>query len=232
MNELISVQRELPRIAAKRLREIIVDNNMQPGDRFPSESELISMFGVSRSTIREAMKLLVAENIVDIQRGKGTFIAAQPGVVKDPLGLHFSDQQKLLQNLLETRLIIEPQIAYLATQRATQENIKALEHIVQDFKVMPDLRAQHITVDINFHTAVAQCTQNDVLHRFLPVICESIHEGYYETVTIEGSQQRALECHINIFEAIKNRLPEIARSETEKHILQTAKDAKLTLGGK
>ncbi len=175
--------------------------------------------------------MLVAENVVEIQRGKGTFISRQPGVAKDPLGLHFADQNKLLFNLLETRLIIEPQVAYLAAQRATKKDIQMLKIIVREFECDSDPKANHAKLDIKFHTAVAQCTQNDVLHRFLPVICESIREGYYETVTIEGSQQRALKSHISIFEAIKNRLPEIAKSETEKHILQTAKDAKLKLGG-
>lgn len=229
MNERISLQQELPTTAANRLREMIVAQSMQPGDRFLSESELINLFGVGRSTIREAIKLLVAENIVEIQRGKGTFITANPGVGRDPLGLHFADQHKLLQNLLETRMLVEPQVAFLAAQRATEENIRVLGEIIREFQALTNLKAQHITYDIRFHTAVAQCTQNEVLHRFLPVICESIYEGYHETVTVEGSQERALLCHIRIFEAIRDRAPDQAKHEIEKHILQTAKDAKLKI---
>lgn len=231
MSEHFAAQKELPARAADRLREIIIGSNMQPGDRFPSESELISMFGVSRSTIREAVKLLVAENVVEIRRGKGTFITRRPGVGKDPLGLHFADQHKLLQNLLETRMIIEPQVAYLAAQRATDRDIAMLEHVVQQLRDAPDPKAVHASLDIKFHSIVAQCTQNEVLHRFLPIICESIREGYYETVTIQGSQERAMESHIKILNAIKNRLPDVAKRETEKHISLTARDAKLNLGG-
>ncbi len=231
MTEHIAAQKELPARAADRLREIIINSNMQPGDRFPSESELINMFGVSRSTIREAVKLLVAENVVEIRRGKGTFITRRPGVGKDPLGLHFADQHKLLQNLLETRMIIEPQVAYLAAQRATERDITMLEQVVQQMRDAPDPKAVHASLDIKFHSIVAQCTQNEVLHRFLPIICESIREGYYETVTIQGSQERAMESHIKILSAIKNRLPDVAKRETEKHISLTARDAKLNLGG-
>ncbi len=231
MTEHIAAQKELPARAADRLREIIIKSNMQPGDRFPSESELISMFGVSRSTIREAVKLLVAENVVEIRRGKGTYITRRPGVGKDPLGLHFADQHKLLQNLLETRMIIEPQVAYLAAQRATERDIAMLENVVQQLLDAPDPKAVHASLDIKFHSIVAQCTQNEVLHRFLPIICESIREGYYETVTIQGSQERAMESHIKILNAIKNRLPDVAKRETEKHISLTARDAKLNLGG-
>lgn len=227
----ISSKKELPAIAAERLRKIIIKKNMQPGDRFPSESELISLFGVSRSTIREAIKLLVAENVVEIRRGRGTFITRRPGLSKDPLGLHFADQHKLLQNLLETRMIIEPQVAYLAAQRATSRDIDMLERVVQQMQDAPDPKAVHAALDIQFHSLVAQCTQNEVLHRFLPIICESIREGYYETVTIEGSQERAMDSHLNILNAIKNRLPDVAKRETEKHITLTARDAKLNLGG-
>lgn len=231
MEQLIGVQRELPSIAAARLREMIVNTGMQAGDRCPSESELMRMFGVSRSTVREAVKLLVAENVVEIRRGRGTFVTSQPGLGRDPLGLHFADQNNLLLNLLETRMVIEPQVAYLAALRATPENIQRIEGILRTFEETPDITESHAALDIRFHTAIAECTQNDVLHRVLPIICESIREGYYETVTIEGSHQRARKSHMKILEAIKNRCPEKAKSETEKHIQQTAQDAKLTLGG-
>lgn len=232
MSDRISFGKELPAIAAERLRKMIIDKNMRPGDRFPSESELIDLYGVSRSTIREAIKLLVAENVVEIRRGRGTFITRKPGLSKDPLGLHFTDQHKLLQNLLETRKIIEPPIAYLAAQRATERDIHMLEQVIDKMQNAPDPKAVHAQLDIQFHSIVAQCTQNEVLHRFLPIICESIREGYYETVTIKGSQQRAMDSHIKILDAIKHRLPDVAKRETEQHIVLTANDAKLNLGGK
>ena len=100
MSEILTVTKELSDIAAKRLREMIIQKQMKSGDRLPSESELGEMFGVSRSTVREAIKLLIAENVVEIQRGKGTFVTLHPGVSKDPLGLEFANQKKLLDNLM------------------------------------------------------------------------------------------------------------------------------------
>lgn len=231
MDQLFTVQRELPVAAADRLRQMIVENNMQPGDRFPSESKLISMFGVSRSTVREAVKLLIADNVVEIRRGNGTFIASRPGVGKDPLGLHFADRNNLLQGLLETRLLLEPPVARLAAMRATMRDIAMLGETLEQMHTAHNPKAVHAELDIRFHSAVAQCTQNEVLYRFLPIVCESIREGYFETVAIDGSQDRALISHNNIFEAIKNRNPDRAQAETEQHILMTAKDAKIDLGG-
>lgn len=231
MSEILTVPRELSVTAAKRLREMIVENKMQSGDRLPSESELGEMFGVSRSTVREAIKLLIAENVVEIQRGKGTFITMQPGVGKDPLGLEFANQKRLLRNLLETRMMIEPQIAALAAQRAKQENIDQLAQIIEQIKAAGSDKGNHTPYDVAFHRAVAECTQNDVLYRILPIICESIQEGYFKTANVPGSYERAIQSHINIFQAIVNKDPEAAKNETEKHLRQTMEDVNV-IGGK
>lgn len=232
MSEILTMHQELSVAAARRLREMIIENGMQPGDRLSSETDIAQMFGVSRSTVREAIKLLTAENVVEIQRGKGTFITMQPGLVKDPLGLDFTNQAKLLDNLLETRMMIEPQIAFLAAQRANETNIAQLAQIIEKVKVIGSNKRNHTPHDVAFHKAIAECTQNDVLHRILPIICESIQEGYLITVNVPGSYERAIQSHINIFEAIRDRDPERAKRETEKHISQTMDDSKLFEGDK
>lgn len=76
-------------------------------------------FGVSRSTVREAVKILQTEHIVDIRQGQGTFLCAMPGLAHDPLGLRFADQEELIAQLLETRLLIEPSVAALAARPQT-----------------------------------------------------------------------------------------------------------------
>lgn len=238
MKEVICLQNtaaqhyQLPAQAAFELRQMIVSKQMIPGQQLPSESELGNLFGVSRSTVREAVKLLVAENVVEIRRGCGTFVSALPGVGKDPLGLDFVNPKNLLRDLLETRMMIEPSVAALAAQRVTERDIKMMEDLLRGMEKNPNWHQEHASIDIKFHSLVAQCTQNEVMHRFLPVVCESIREGFYETVTIQGSQDRAKQAHYNIYMAIKNRNPAIARLETEKHILSTAQDAEIILGGK
>lgn len=232
MSEILSIPRELSVIAAKRLREMIVSKEMQPGDRLPSESELGELFGISRSTVREAIKLLTAENVVEIRRGRGTYVTMQPGVSNDPLGLEFTNQEKLLRNLLETRMMIEPQIAALAAERADQNNINHLASIIEQIRSAGSDKSSHTPYDVAFHRAVAECTQNDVLYRILPIICESIQEGYFKTANVPGSYKRAIESHIKIYQAIVDKDPEKARIETEKHLRQTMEDVNVYLGGK
>jgi DNA-binding FadR family transcriptional regulator len=230
MSEILTGRKELSTEVAKRLREMIVMQNMKAGDRLPNETELGRMFGISRSTVREAIKLLLADNVVEIQRGKGTFVTLQPGVGKDPLGLEFTNRSKLLDNLMETRMMIEPQIAALAAQRADQQNLDKLAHIIQQICEAGSDKGNHTPFDVAFHTAVAECTKNDVLYRILPIICESIQEGYLKTANVPGSYERAIQSHINIYHAIANRDSETAKLETEKHIRQTQKDM-IVIGG-
>lgn len=232
MSEILTVKQELSAAAAKRLREMIIEKGLKAGDRLPSESELGIRYGVSRSTVREAIKLLIAENVVEIRRGKGTFVTLQPGVGKDPLGLEFANQTGLLDNLMETRMMIEPQIAYLAAQRATKANIQKLADIIQKIQEAGSDKSNHTPYDVSFHRAVAECTQNDVLFRILPIICESIQEGYFKTAGVPGSYERSIESHIRIYQAIVNKDSVSAKNETEKHIRQTQEDFKIFSGGK
>ena len=228
MSQILFGTRELPLLISKKLKEMIVEKNLKPGDRLPSEGELAVMFGVGRSTVREAVKLLIADNIVEIHRGRGTFITESPGLKNDPLGLHFANSNKLLQNLLESRLLIEPQIARLAAQRATSENLYRLGQAIEEMETAERINGlEYPSRDVDFHTAVAECTQNDVLKRILPLICESIREGYLETMNVPGTHQRAIAAHIRIFEAIRDKNPDVAAEEARRHILQAMDDSQL-----
>jgi GntR family transcriptional regulator, transcriptional repressor for pyruvate dehydrogenase complex len=211
-------------LTAEKVREIIIENNMKPGDKLPSESELIELFKVSRPTIREAMKILKAENIIEIQQGRGTFVSEKTGINGDPLGLNFADQKTLLKNLLEARLIIEPPITLLAAQRATDSDVKHLEDIIGKMTDLNIHDQNSKELDLEFHTAIAKATGNDVLYRVVPIINESIMKGYGETVNNKESFERAYESHVKIFNAIKNKEFLTAKYESESHIRKTLED--------
>ena len=123
---------------AQKVKSMIIQRGMKPGDRLPTEKELTELFGVSRSTLRESMKFLRAENVVVIRQGSGTFVSTGTGIGEDPLGLHFTNQEHLLANLFETRLLIEPQIAGLAVQRATPQDIRNLKQILAEMDQMQE----------------------------------------------------------------------------------------------
>ena len=92
--------------------EYIARNGLQPGDRLPNEYELAGMLQVGRSSVREAVKLLVSRNVLVVRQGAGTFVSQKRGITEDPLGLsRLDDKYKLALELFDVRLILEPVLA-------------------------------------------------------------------------------------------------------------------------
>lgn len=214
----------LPIAIAQKVKTMIIQREMKPGDRLPTEKELIEQFSVSRSTLREAMKILSAEHIVVIRQGSGTFVSQGTGIGEDPLGLNFTNQNKLIKNLFEIRMLIEPGIAGLAVQRATPQDIKNLERLVLEmdqFQVNSSMMAE---MDVQFHTAVAECTHNEVFIRVVPIINESIRRSHVETHDDAESFKRAKRSHMGIYKAIAEGDYMEAKFLAERHIWETLKD--------
>ena len=172
---------------------------------------------VGRSTIREAIKILISINIVEIKRGKGTFVCKNPGLIEDPFGVTFLNEKQLLQHLLETRLIFEPEIAALAARRATEEEIERLKEnkitMEDNFKKGKTL----LSDDVEFHRLIAKSTKNPVLQRIFPIINECISERYMTDIipSYDGSTS---EYHQRIIDAIEQRDSEKAYAVMKRHI--------------
>ena len=215
---------DLPQEIAQRIKQMIITKYLNPGDKLPSEGKLCSVFGTGRSTVRESIKILKAENIIEIKKGIGTFVMTKPGLVKDPLGLTLMDQERGLENLMETRLLIEPNIASLAAQRSTPENILKIGHIMIETQKVIELKQNHMEVDMDFHNAIAEATQNEVVFRIIPVINESIIAGYNETFNLIGSFVKATRFHQEVFEAIKTQNAEKAKNAMKCHLMQSMDD--------
>lgn len=118
-------EKNLPSKISEDIIALILEEKLQPGDRLPNESILCDRLNAGRSSIREAMKLLASRNIVTIRQGSGTYVASTPGMVEDPLGFTFIvDKKKLVQDLLEVRILLEPSIASMAAVHADDEDHK------------------------------------------------------------------------------------------------------------
>ena len=223
--------RKLPEQIADKLREMIIQEEMTTGSKLPAEAELMARFGVSRSTVREAVKILKTENIVDIRQGQGTFLCAMPGLGDDPLGLRFTDQDELIGKLLETRLLIEPSVAALAAQRRQESHLAEMKALLDKMDNAYLHGEDYTPHDFEFHSVVARCTGNEVLERLLPTIHESIRAGYHHTRRVEGSYQRASQCHQEMYRAIMDRDSERARLAAQRHMVQTMHDSGVEVSG-
>ena len=217
--------RKLPEQIADKLREMIIEDGMKAGDKLPAEGELMARFSVSRSTVREAVKILKTENIVDIRQGQGTFLCENPGLAEDPLGLRFADQNELTAQLLQTRLLIEPPVAALAAQKRQKEHLDEMKLLLDKMDNAYLHGEDYTPYDAQFHSVIAKCTGNEVIERLLPTIHESIQAGYQYTKRVEGSYQRASQCHLDMYRGIMDRDSERARLAAQRHMTQTMSDS-------
>ena len=165
----------LPSRAADQISQLIIDRQLSAGDKLPNEFELASYLHVGRGTVREAVKPLVARNVLEIRRGKGTFIAKHPGQVDDPLGFaYLKDQKKLGLDLLEVRIRLEPWVAGIAAQQADENDLAILRENCS--RVEEDIysNVDHLENDRKYHISIAKCTHNLVVPKLIPIISYSV----------------------------------------------------------
>ncbi|MDA3845941.1 MAG: FadR/GntR family transcriptional regulator [Vallitaleaceae bacterium] len=203
---------------ADSIKKMIVDNELNPGDKLSNEIALSEALNVSRSTVREAIKLLASMNILEVRRGVGTFVSANPGLTKDPFGVSFMDQEHMLRDLFELRRIIEPPIAALAAERATTKDISSLELAFEALKTAILSGVNHTESDIAFHNIIAKSSKNPIIDRIVPIINEGILIGYDNTKDIPDSLDIVLHHHEQILEAIKNKDSVSAMRLMDEHL--------------
>lgn len=204
--------------AAEELIEMIREMGCQPGEKLPTEPELMQRLGVGRNTVREALRLLLSRNIVTIRQGAGTFVSEKNGVSDDPLGFEMiEDRRKLTQDLLEVRVMMEPQIAALAAQNAEEEDIKRLEDTLLRLEERMSQRKSYAELDSAFHAAVAQCSHNQVIATLIPVISDGVQVFAENVEQTEYAQTKR--AHRKIFEAIAEHRAVDAQREMYYHLM-------------
>lgn len=187
---------------SEKIVKLIVENEVSVGQKLPNEYELSKQLGVSRNTIREAIRALVSRNIVEIRRGAGTFVSQKLGVADDPLGLTFiKDKEKVYLDLIQIRFILEPPIASLAAQNATEEEIEKLGQLCDDVEKLLLAGKDPVEKDIEFHTQIAKCSKNSVVPNLIPIINAAI--TVFTRIKENKIASRTIEAHREIFEAIK-----------------------------
>jgi len=211
-------KRVLSEQVANDLREMILNKDLKPGDKLPNELVLTEQLNVSRSTVREAIKTLRSENILEVRRGLGTFVTATPGVKDDPFGVHFMDEGPLLKHFYEVRLVVEPQMAEMAALRATDNELAEIRKAYEEVKKAIEAGLDHTEADIHFHNIIAASTHNPIMQRILPVINEGIKSGYEETKNAKELGPKVIEQHRKIMHALTKRQAENARTAMEEHI--------------
>ena len=206
----------LGEITAQKLVRMIQEKGYVPGDKLPTEMELSEVLRVGRNTVREALRILMSRNIVTIRQGSGTFVSEKNGIPDDPLGFTMmEDTGKLTRDLLQVRVILEPPIAALAAQNATEEDLARLEQILDEVEALVRERKDYAEKDSQFHAQIAACSHNTVMSNLVPVITD----GVRVFAVRETEYDQTLVSHRAIFEAIRDKKAVEAQQAMYFHLM-------------
>ena len=174
---------------------IAVEGKLGPGDKLPNEVALSQSLGVSRTTLRDAIRTLTAQGVLEVRRGRGTFVAQGAG---EDFGFSALERVKgQLRDLFELRAMFEPQAAALACRRATEEELNLILQRGEEVEACIRAGKDRTAADRAFHGAIVRATHNEFLVRLLPLIDQAVEAaitsgGHREELAQETSRDHAL----------------------------------------
>ena len=206
-----------------QIKVLISEGQLKPGERVPSERELAALLGVSRPSVREAIMVLEAMGLVESRQGGGTFVRSlTESTLADPLTSLVEKNPRMLHHLAEVRMGLETWSAYLAAQRATDEEIETLRKLVAEMERQAEDGGWDAEIDTRFHYAITTATHNTIQLHVLNTIQGLFHTTIMVALTEfyqkEGYIKMLLEHHRTIMERIAARDPDGARQAMAKHL--------------
>ena len=234
---------EFTRVARASLSDHIVEQitglisrgALRPGDRIPSEKQLCLQFGVGRTSVREALRSLSVMGVLKSHMGDGTFVTDDATVVERSFQWGLLLNSKIVEDLIETRLMLESHTAYLAAVKATAEDLEQAREAVRRMQASLADPAQYLEHDLQFHLTIARATQNSILQSLLSTTRGYLQAWIRETLTqssngVSGKRARlSITEHKRILRALKDRDPDGARKAMAAHILSSSADLKSRL---
>lgn len=203
---------------ADALIKYIIDHELKQNDRLPNEKELTELLNVGRSTLREAVRMLASRNILEVRHGAGIFVSGNTGIADDPLGFTFiRDKRKLVADLVEFRLMIEPRIAALAAQNATPEQTEALSALADAVEQRYAEGTPHVKEDAAFHTKLGEMSGNLLMPNLEPIIIEAI--GMFIELTQSELREETISSHRAIVNAVREHNPTAASDAMTLHLI-------------
>jgi GntR family transcriptional regulator, transcriptional repressor for pyruvate dehydrogenase complex len=208
---------------ARQLQQRIIDE-LKPGDLLPPERELVQMLGVSRSSVRDAIRSLELVGLLEPRQGIGT-VVREPSADSsaNPLASVLLQKRKMVGELLDVRKMIEPPLARRAALHASEVEVAELEKILSRQKERVSRGELAIEEDSEFHYAVALASDNSVVLKVVDVLMDLLRETRERSLQAEGRQQKSLAGHQRIYAAIKRRDAPSAEAAMRRHLEEIEK---------
>ena len=202
-----------------QIRDLLNFKNLEPGDKLPSERKLAEKFEVSRSNLREAIQKLEFYGILKSKPQSGTFVAdigqvAMNGMLEDILRLEEPD----FKSLVETRILLELKTVRLAAIRRTDEDLRQMQEALQAYSKKVLNGEDAVQEDLLFHLAIARASGNSTMNTFMLIITPEIITNFEKYHVCDKDMAfRGIKEHGDIFNAIKEQNPQLAKEKIKVH---------------
>jgi len=205
-------------VIVQQIKNQIKKGILKPGEKLPSERELASLLGVSRTSVREAIKALSFSGYLEVIQGKGTYIL-EIATQYDEIVNFFSEFSNYsLDYLMEARIMLEGEFARLAAVNASQEEIDVIERVFNEICNSKDTNTFFVK-DLQFHLTIAKATHNPIMNGLMKIIVEMLYKETQKIIEIsEDTRENTIETTRDLVQAIKQRDAEKAKELMSKHI--------------
>lgn len=211
---------------ADEIKNLLIAEGLQPGDRLPTEPELVEMYDVSRTVIREAGRLLVERGLVDIRPGRGMVVAAFDGKnISRQYELMLEVKQGTFEHLMEMRLVLEVGMTEYAALRRTPADLEQIHDALDSFDESETEHASALEADLAFHESIAVASRNPFFIHVVNPINDYLRRAYRSSLGYEAARSDTLAEHTRIAEAIESRDPTSARRAAREHLERIAADS-------
>jgi GntR family transcriptional repressor for pyruvate dehydrogenase complex len=213
--------RRKPDVTTKLLttfKKLISEGTLAPGSRLPAEREMALRLKVSRGSLRQALKTLVVMGVVSQRVGDGTYLnGAAPGILTEPMEFLILLEGISHEELMDARLIVEPELAARAAARATEQSCAELRDSVKRMEQTNGRHAALIEEDLRFHRTIFQMADNRVCNVMFSIVHQSLHSLMEITSRMVGRNHTA-KLHSRIYQAIRKGDSDEARSRMFIHL--------------
>lgn len=205
--------------AFEQLISHVVNGDWKAGDCIPPERDLCQQLGIARSSLREALKAMELVGMLDSRVGDGTFVCPRSEFLSRPLLWAFTGtDNKEFEDIMEARIIIEENLAGLAAERGTEQEIAAIGEAVQMLQSSIARTEPVLEADMAFHLAVARASHNNVLAKSVQLLRNLMRQWLFYKVLVPNVAPLILKRHAAIHRAIAQRNPRAARREMRLHL--------------
>ena len=208
------------------IKKMIVDDGFNPGEKFYSEKELTRKLEVSRSSIREALRILEVTGQVNVKQGKGIFISDTQVKRFKEFSTWLKNNEQSIKDNFEVRLIVEPKAARRAAEKATSGDIKKMETACSQFaeSARNGNTEEAIVCDHRFHNSLSGATKNKTLYVLMKAMTTTLADGWVSSLYTPGRIQQTIYEHDDIVDAIKNKDRAGAENAMTRHLVNALHD--------